>query len=479
MGGSGAGQIGRDRARYTRAYPVDYTLSRSVPSLRRRLQEASEELRRLPGVTVSRIITAEELSGIAERCEVRFRHRLFPPFVTLWMFLWQALSPDGSCREAVFRWLADRGRGGGRTAGSAGYCLARKRLPLALVTQVSQLVAERLSAAVAKEHLWQGRRVKIVDGTTVSMPDTPANQARFPQQAGQKPGLGFPIARVLGVFCWSSGALLAHAMCAFKGKNASELGLLREVMMQFSAGDVVLGDRYFASYVLVALFQAQGVDVLFRQHQRRKVDFRKGKRLGAGDHLITLTKPKKCPGWLDPEQFAQLPATLLVREVRSGEWTLVTTLVDARCCTTAALCALYQSRWHCELDLRSIKQTLGMQLLRCQSPEMVEKELAVYLLAYNLLRALMLRAAIQAAVPPRMLSFKAAQQMLLAHGALLWLGEVEGALIATVLTALADERVGERPGRCEPRAIKRRPKPHRLLTKPRAQARRECSSHAS
>ena len=440
----------------------------------RRLQAIGQEIRRLPGLTISGVLTAEELAAAAEQCGLRFRQRLFSPFVTLWLFVWQAISPDGSCREAVLRLFADRpldDAGEAITATTGSYCRARQRLPVALIVILIGRVGERLFRRLSKAHWWCGRRVKIIDGTTVSMPDTMANQARFPQSRSQKPGLGFPLARLVGVFCWSSGALLAHATGPCKGKNNSELGLLRGLLDQFSAGDVVLGDRYYASYFIIALFWIRGVEVLFPQHQRRKSDFRKGRRLGHGDHVITWHKPK-CPDWLEESLYRQLPETLVIREFRNGRRVLVTTLVDPQQASVQALIALYQTRWHCELDWRAIQQVLAMDILRCQSPDRVEKEIAVHLLAYNLLRALLLEASRPNAMAPRTLSFKAALQTLLAQGALLWLGKQRRGVIDALLARLASEQVGDRPGRCEPRAIKRRPKPQSLLQQPRAEARR-------
>ena len=389
------------------------------PHLRRQqqLSDIREELRRLPGLTISGVLTAEEVEAAAQQCGLRFRQRLFSPFVTLWLFVWQAISPDGSCREAVLRLWADRPmnpRGKAIKATTGGYCRARQRLPLALLVALIERVAQQRFQRLSNEHLWCGRRVKIVDGTTVSMPDTAANQSRFPQSRTQKPGLGFPIARLVGVLCWSSGDLLAHATGPCKGKNTSELGLLRRLLEHFSAGDIVLADRFYACYCLIALFQARGVDVLFPQHQRRKSDFRKGRRLGRSDHVVTWNKPKR-PDWLTEALYQQLPETLEIREFRNGRRVLVTTLVDAPQASVQALSALYRTRWHGELDLRAIKQVLGMDLLRCHSPDMVEKEIAIHLLAYNLLRALLMEASRQTAVAPRTLSFKAALQTLLAQ----------------------------------------------------------------
>jgi hypothetical protein len=449
-------------------------MSRQNLRRQRQLRAIGEEVRRLPGVTLSGVLTVEEVAAAAEACDLRFRQRLFAPFVTLWLFVWQALSPDGSCREAVLRLCADRPidkRGKAIVATTGSYCRARQRLPLDLIVTLIRRVADRLFQRLSKEHLWYGRRVKIVDGTTVSMPDTAANQVRFPQSRSQKAGLGFPMARLVAVFCWSSGALLAHATGPCKGKKTSELALLRGLLDQFSAGELVLADRYYASYWMIALFQQRGVDVLCPQHQQRRSDFRKGRRLGRGDHVVVWTKPKR-PDWLEEARYQQLPDTLTIREFRDGRRVLVTTLIDPQQASVQALSALYRTRWHGELDLRAIKQVLAMDILRCQTPDRVEKEIAVHLLAYNLLRALLLEASRPDALAPRTLSFKAALQTLLAHGARLWQSEPTRRVIDALLARLASEQVGDRPGRCEPRAIKRRPKPRPLLKQPRAEARR-------
>jgi IS4 transposase len=247
--------------------------------------------------------------------------------------------------------------------------------------------------------------------------------------------------------------------------------LLRGLLEHFSAGELVLADRYYASYLMIALFQQRGVDVLCPQHQRRRSDFRKGRRLGRGDHVVVWTKPKR-PDWLEETRYQQLPDTLTIREFRDGRRVLVTTLIDPQQASVPVLRALYQTRWHGELDLRAIKQVLAMDILRCQHPDRIEKEIAVHLLAYNLLRALLLEASRPDRLAPRTLSFKAALQTLLAHGAGLWQSRPTRCLIDALLARLANERVGDRPGRCEPRAIKRRPKPHALLKQPRAAARR-------
>jgi hypothetical protein len=258
--------------------------------------------------------------------------------------------------------------------------------------------------------------VRLVDGTTVTLPDTVANQAAYPQQGGQKPGLGFPICRIVAVTCLSTGAVLNAAMGHFKGKGGCEQALLRTLLDTFAPGDMMLGDAFYGTYFLLAELQSRHVNALFEQHgaRKRSTDFRKGERLGSRDHLITLTKPKIRPEWMTAEQYASAPEALVIRELEVGGKLLMTTLTCPVRVPKAALKALYQSRWQVELDIRHIKTTLGMETLSCKTPAMGEKEMWVYLLAYNLIRWLMAQSALMADVLPRTLSFK--------HTLQLWLG---------------------------------------------------------
>lgn len=434
-----------------------------------------EQVRRLPGTPLTDVFSVNDALQIALDVGLKYRLRVFSPWMTLCTFLWQVLDGGRSCREAVMHMLADRHWRKNNNAISArtgAYCQARLRLPWEFIVGVTRRVVQHISQATDESHLWCTRRVKIVDGTTLSMPDSAANQERYPQQSGQKPGLGFPILRMVGVFCWSSGAIVDFALGPYQGANSSELALLRRMLDQFSRGEVILADCYYASYVMIALLQAQGCDIVSRQHPSRKTDFRRGQRLGNNDHIATWRKPAR-PDWLDQAQYERLPATLQIRELRRGRLIVITTLLDAARYTNESLVALYQTRWHCELDLRSIKQVMGMDVLRCQTPDMVEKEIAVHVLVYNLIRALMQKAAQHAQQPPRTVSFTATVQLLMSHRALLWYGDIQDEQSHGMLMILADQRVGDRPGRCEPRAIKRRPKAQPLLTRPRRQARDE------
>lgn len=412
------------------------------------------------------------------------RNRLFPPHLTMWTFLLQVLSADGSCRDTISRlrpWMIAKGQTP-CSPNTGSYCKARIRLPEGAVVSLARQSGQRLCDLTPEAWLWKGRRVSIVDGSTVSMPDTEANQAAYPQQQGQQPGLGFPIARLVAIFDLASGGMTTLAVGRYQGKATGEMALFRQQQKYLRRGDVVLADCYYSSFWTLAALHGQGIDYVGRQHHRRKTDFRRGKRLGREDHLAEWTKPVK-PAWMDQHHYAQLPNRLTVRELRvrvsrrgfrTRVLVVVTTLLDAVLYSAQDVAELYHQRWHCELDLRSIKTALGMDVLRCKTPEMVRKELWMYVLAYNLIRAVMVRSALSQGLRPRQLSFKGALQAV--NGFTPALVLAEEAIIITLLEALLESvavhRVGKRPNRVEPRAVKRRPKPHRLLSVPRLKARK-------
>src|SRR5699024_3520353 len=269
-----------------------------------------------------------------------------------------------------------------------GYCRARSRLPLSFVRELAQQTGAYVAGHGFGGERWRGRPVRLIDGTTVTLPDTAANQLAYPQQRNQKPGLGFPICRIVGMTCLATGAVLDAAISPYQGKGAHEQALLRELLDNFQPNDVVLGDALYATYFLLVSLQARGVDGVFEQRgvRRKSTDFRKGTRLGSKDHLIELRKPKKRPDWMTPEQYAQAPDRLTVREFKAGHKVMVTTLCDPRQAPKRELKALYARRWQIELDFRQIKTTLNMERLSCRTPAMNEKEMWVYLLAYNLIR---------------------------------------------------------------------------------------------
>lgn len=403
-----------------------------------------------------------------------YRERIYGPLRTLTLFLEQVLSADQSCQDAVARGVSEQ-VGSGREPSSLNngpYCDARKRLPLGLLTRMGREIGARLTEQQPIDWLWRGRQIKLVDGTTVSMPDTPESQACFPQNRQQKPGLGFPVARLVAVLSLSCGAVLEWAVGACEGKLTGETSLLWELSSHFKRGDVMIADRCYAGYFMIALMASLGVDVVVRQNTTRTTDFRRGQRLGKRDHIVLWVRPKK-PSWMDDATYQTMPATMTIRETRISEWTLATTLLDGAEVTKGDLLEMYQLRWQVELDLRSIKDVMQMGVLRCKSPEMVRKEIAAHLVAYNLVRAVMAQSACLAKTLPRKLSFKGALQILRAfeenlrhcpHGRL-------SIRHAYLLEGIAQMKLPIRPGRVEPRVKKRRGKPQSLLTQPRQKLR--------
>lgn len=426
----------------------------------------------------TRLLPREQVETALERHQVRYRERLYTPVLTIWTFLYQVLAADQSCRAAVARLLAFLcvGGEGSGSAKTDPYCKARQRLPEKLLADLARTSGAQLQHQVPPTELLGGRPIKIVDGATVSMPDTPANQKAYPQQSGQKAGLGFPILRLVGLIGLSSGAVLDVALGPYQGKQTGETALLRQLLDRLDRGDVLLGDAIFSNYWTIALLLERGVDLVSRHDGKRRVDFRQGQRLGRRDHVVLWHKPAR-PPWMSPELYDRLPETLRIRQqsvevsqkgFRCRRLLLVTTLLDPQVYSREDLATAFRCRWHAELDLRSIKHVMQMDVLRCKSPAMVRKEIWMHLLAYNLIRTLMAQAAATVGVCPRDLSFKGTLQTLVAFAAAGWsCPERSNDLYAAVLRAVATHRVNDRPDRVEPRAVKRRPKEHVYLNEPR------------
>jgi hypothetical protein len=430
-------------------------------------RRVTKQVQRVDSTHFFNLLTSPALLEAVESLLPEHRERRYPPTVTLAMFLGQVLSADGSCQNAVDGALVGRlveGLSAG-SANSSGYCQARQRLPERLVSQLVGLTGKLLEARIPAHWRWQGRPVKLVDGTTVTLPDTEENQCRYPQSGAQAEGAGFPLARVVSVLSLSTGVVLASAMGPCQGKGSGEHGLLRGMLECLETGDVLLGDRYYCSYFLLAELRRRGVDGVFEQHASRQTDFRRGEALGERDHVVHWCKPAR-PEWMSKEEYQKQPNALSVREVKVGGKVLVTTLLNARQVPKGDLKALYWQRWQVELDLRNMKTTMGMESLRCLSPAMCEKEMWVYCLAYNLIRLLMAEAALQTGALPREISFKHTVQVWLAWSQRqCWAGSDETRM--KLFWLIGQLRVGKRPGRTEPRMVKRRPKPYPLLNKPR------------
>jgi DDE family transposase len=448
----------------------------------RQVGRRQQQLVQEPRLPFAHLLDQDLVKQALRDHKVSFRDRLFSPLVTLWVFLSQVIDPDHSCRAAVARfwaWRAARKLPPCSTDTGA-YCKARKRLPEGVLAQLTRSSGRRPQDQAPPNWRWKGRNVKLVDGTTVSMPDTDANQQEFPQPKTQKPGLGFPIARLVVLFSLTVATVLDAALGPYKGKQTGETSLWHTLYDNLEVGDILLADRYYGSFWELALTKKRGADLVSRLHQRRKADFRLGQRLGKEDHVVDWSKPPR-PDWMDEATYASLPAQLAVREVRvrvqirgfrTRMLVVVTTLLDPLEMPRQEVAILYRIRWQAELDLRALKETLAMDVLRCQSPEMVRKEVWAHLLAYNVIRNQMAQAAKEAGVLPVQLSFKGAVQGVNALAG--WLGRAVGAELEEACrqlrALLASYRIEERPNRSEPRARKRRPKHYPFLKEPRRQS---------
>src|SRR5208283_645644 len=405
------------------------------------------------------------------------RERIYSLRRTLFGFLSQVLNPDCPCREIVRQILALGALAGSAAAspGTSAYCQARQRLPWDLLPRLRCALAARADRAC---QLWHGLRVKVTDGTGATLPDTQKNQRAYPQPGGQKPGCGFPLIKIVGVFSWSTGVLLDYA----KGnKHQHELALLRRLLDSFKPGDLVLADRGFSTYTLMALLWLRHVFSVFRLHHARPKDFRKGKRLGKNDRLLRWPKPAdwQKPRYLPKALWQLLPQELSVRMVRftlqipgfrTHSVTLITTLLDPIEFPAAELAQLYARRWRIELWFRDIKTSMGMERLRCLSPKMVHKELEMFFIAYNFIRCLMAEAATLHDAPLDRLSFKGTVDSVRQFAvAIAQAGsrKKQNQLMARLLEIIAQDQVPDRPGRREPRAVKRRPKLYQKLNRPR------------
>ena len=436
------------------------------------------------------LIDGQLVEAALKEENLRFRVRIYTPLITLWTFMTQVLDADHSCRKAVrslTAFLVSEGQPA-ICADTSDYCKARKRLPLSFIVRLVRKLGELLDGKARGEWLWNGREVQMVDGSSASMPDTPANQRAFPQPAGQKPGVGFPLARFVTIVSLATGAVRDLAIGPCKGKRTGETSLLRSLVRRMKAGTILLGDRSFASYFGIAELLQRQIDGVFRMHQRRKIDFRRGRCLGVTDHLVRWPKPER-PEWMDEATYALMPEEIWVRELRyriveAGyrvhEIVLVTTLLDPIVYTKEDLAELYLKRWNIELDLRSIKIVMQMDVLRCKSPDMVEKEIWVHMLVYNVIRGLIVTAAAENGVAPRELSFKGTLQAITAFRDTLRTGDPKQRtkLWRAMLAAITYDRVGDRPGRVEPRAKRRRPKQYDLLNCSRTEARKRLQDAA-
>lgn len=434
-----------------------------------------------------RFLPAAEVNQVCRDLGYSFRDRIYGPVVTLWMFLGQTLSRDHSCRDAVTRlnaWRVERSKPK-VDSNTTAYCEARQRLPESVVAEISRRSGQRCQAVVASNWQWKRRNVKLADGTTLTMPDTDANQKEYPQQRGQKKGCGFPIIRCVMMFCLASGTVLDIAMAPYRGKETGENSLLQKIIDLLLPGEILLADRYYATFANIHRAYRQGYDVVMRAHHKRPVDFRKGYKQGSCDQIVAYHKPTYRSVWMSQEDYDDLDEFILVRHLRYAVKqkgfrvryiVLATTLLDASDYSVDDLADLYAQRWQVELDIRSLKTHMQMDHLRCKSPSMVRKEIYAHMISYNLVRDLIVRTALRYLTAPKYLSHTAAVQALNAFSEKLQadsnrIEQLERAL----LESISEHPVGNRKPRVHPREVKRRPKPYKFMNRPRHAARRSAA----
>jgi Transposase DDE domain len=443
------------------------------------LQEVRDRFARDQGLPFAASLSQDSILDTLNQHGVLFRDRVFSPVTTIWGFLSQVLSDDHSCRDAVSRILAHRVASGRKpcSPNPASYCNARSRLPTAVLRNLAKNTAQHLQEGLPQEWKWNGRNVFIADGSHVSMPDTPENQKAYPQPVVQQEGIGFPLARLAVLLSLATGACHDLVIAPYAGKGTGETSLLRQMYDSLRPGDVILADALFDNYFVACELRERGIELVVRI-QAERVGSQTVESRPDGD-IILWQRPNK-PRGMTGEQYRSYPENLTMRQVsvdardkdnRAEQFKVATTILDASI-DGGQIGSVYERRWDGEVDIRSIKSTMKMDILRCKTPEMVEKEIWVYLLAYNLLRTVMAVAASVSEVEPRKISFKGAKQTLTAFAPKLEAARPEQrvGLVEAMLKAVAYHRVGNRPGRWEPRARKRRPKPTKRLNQPRHEA---------
>jgi hypothetical protein len=442
------------------------------------------------GLPFGRLLTREYVLSTLESEGHYYRSRVFCPLVTLWGWLSQCLSQDKSLNEAVSRILAHRVSTGlpACAAHSSSYSEARGRFPESVMQRMAKEIGRKVHDKADGSWNWRGREVFLADGTSFTMPDTLENQLAFPQLTSMTPGVGFPIMRAVGLISLSTGAVIDMAFGRYAGKGTGELGLLRQIADSLSPRSVLVADRFYPTYRTIAMLNGRGVDLVSISHRSRIIDFREGQRLGPKDHIVQWTRPAfdSNKGLTVLEHYS-LPATIPMREFaieidgRDGgkmKAVVVTTMTDPTI-PQKEISDLYWARWNCELDIRNIKHSLHMDILRCKTPEMIRKEIWCHLLAYNLLRGTITETAKRHAVMPRQLSVKGAMQAVESFTPAMMSVDGGDTLYNAMLSTVSAHRVGNRPGRLEPRLKKRRPSWKRNMMKPRNKYHRRLASEGA
>lgn len=454
----------------------DKTLANYSTVSKQKAQEIINTLQNSKELPFKEILAKEDINRVMQESK-SYRERIFTPDVTLWAFLSQVMDTDQSQQAAVARVIAEFAARGEDTpsANTSAYSQARSRLAEETLSDLVKDTASQLVNLTPESWLWNNRSVKLVDGSTISMPDSTDNQAVYPQCTTQKVGVGFPIARIVVIIDYTTGVVLDLAIGSYQGKETGEHALFRQIISAIDTDDILLGDCYYPSFFVIATLILAGIDGVFPIHSARNYDFAIGEQLGYKDHIVKWKRPVK-PDWMEQTEYDSFPEEIVVREVeidnshagfRSQKMVLVTTFLDAKTTDKGMLAQLYNYRWLVEISLRDIKTTMKMDILRGKTPEMVRKEIWVHLLAYNLIRKVMMQAAFIHSKHPRELSFKLTLQMMKSFQEKGLLDESNPESYMKLLKAIVDKPLVKRDGRSEPRVVKRRPKAFPRMAQPR------------
>jgi hypothetical protein len=420
-------------------------------------------------ISLSAILNSNSCQRMLNECH-DYRERIYTPFKTLFTFIKQVLSPDKSCKKAVSSVAAERlNAGHTRISLNTGpYCKARKRIPEKPVQELVKEVSKLATKKALNQWKLNGRNLKVFDGSTVKMPDTKENQQAFPQHKNQKKGVGFPILRFVVIMSLTVGTVINYAVSGCKGKGTGESSLLRSILSSIEEGDIVLGDRYFPSFFLMADLKNIGADGIFRGQSMRRYDFRTGSRLGKKDHVVNWKKPQK-PEWMNREEYDLYPEEVSIREFKVNGKVYVTTFLNSKSYHKKELAKIYKRRWEVEISLNSLKTVMNMDMLSCKTPDMVKKEIGIHFLAYNFIRIIMADSCIKGDAKPWQISFKGSIQLINEFMPYFLCSTTRNEIMySELLKLIVQNKIGNRPGRVEPRALKQRRKDFPMLNRPRS-----------
>ena len=395
------------------------------------------------------------------------RNRIYTPERTLSMFILQSLNQDSSCQNRVNRLAMKKDKK--VSLSTSAYCQARTRLSTSMIRENVRQIGINNEKQADIKWKFRAKNIYLIDGTTITMPDTILNQKEYPHPKTQKEGLGFPVCRIVALISLSTGAIIDASIGNYSGKGTGEQALLREILHNVKRGDILLADAMFSTYTLMSYVLEKGIDIVFVQNgaRARKTNFTQGQILGKDDHIITIKKPKDNPQWMSESDIGKIPKSLNIREIRVSGKTLITTMLCPKKSTAKIIKELYKERWHIEVDFRNIKITLGLTEFKCKSPNMIIKEMWTGFLAYNIIRTLMLESALYTKISPRQISFKNTVQLYLHYI------ENNTSSSTKLLKLIAQKNIGNRAGRIEPRLIKKRSNAYRLMMKSRILSRED------